>query len=195
MRHLGSLLVALLAGQIAIAQKSDGRFHAEGFASVSGMTLWATPRTDLTTPINNVSFRYEFNGMWTSKKDSLWGSPGAMGGGVSIMRWGAETVYPVYFQLSVQPFKPLERLRLDGRLGTVLGSWKESAEGAVDLTLYVEMGLRYEVWTKPQWGAILRAHIGGSSTSGPMQIYENGQWHNVKNHYFPYVGSGLGVSF
>jgi hypothetical protein len=188
------LLACLLAGQIALALNTDRGFHAEGFASVSGMTLWPTPTTDLTTPINDVSFQYEFNGMWTSRKDSLWGSPGALGGGVGIMRWGAETVYPVYFQLSVQPFKPLERLRLDCRLGTALGPWKESAEGHVNLTLYVEMGLRYVVWTRPKWSAILRAHIGGFSTSGPMQIYENGQWHNA-NYYFPYVGFGLGVSF
>lgn len=63
MRHLAMFLVILLAGQIAIAQKTDRRFHADAFASMSGMTLTGAPKTDLTTPINDVSFRYEFNGM------------------------------------------------------------------------------------------------------------------------------------
>ena len=111
------------------------------------------------------------------------------------MRWGAETVYPVYFQMSLQPFKLLERHRLDCRLGTALGPWKESAEGHVNLTLYVEAGLRYRVWTRTKWNAILRLHIGGFSTSGAMQIYKEGQWHDARNYNLEYVGVGLGVSF
>jgi hypothetical protein len=195
MRHLAMFLVILLAGQIAIAQKTDRRFHADAFASMSGMTLTGAPKTDLTTPINDVSFRYEFNGMWTSKKDSAWGSPGAFGGGVGIMRWGAETVYPVYFQMSLQPFKPLKKLRLDGRIGTTLGPWKESAEGHVNLTLYSEIGLRYSLLAKPKWNAILRLHFGFLDPSGPLHVYEEGQWHDAKNFSFVYVGFGLGVSF
>jgi|GEM_PF-7092493 len=194
MRHF-CLLVALLGIQIAIAQNPDRRFHAEAFASVSGMTLMGAPKTDLTTPINDVSFRYEFNGMWTSKKDSLWGSPGALGGGVSLMRWGAETVYPVYFQMSLQPFKKLEKLRVDCRLGTTLGPWKETAEGHVNLTLYSEIGVRYSLLVRPKWSVILRIHGGVLDPSGPLHVYEEGQWHDAKQFSFVYPGFGLGVSF
>ena len=108
---------------------------------------------------------------------------------------GCETVYPVYFQMSLQPFRTLKKLRIDCRLGTAIGHWKDTPNGPVHLTFYCEAGLRYSLVAKQKWSAILRAHLGVIDPSGPLHVYEDGQWHDAKNFSFFYPGFGLGVSF
>ncbi|MGB3527340.1 MAG: hypothetical protein WBB32_15405 [Flavobacteriales bacterium] len=194
LRH-SILVFGLLIGFALVAQSQDHQFQVEVQTAVSGMTLAGTPRTNLTTPINDIAFRYEINGMWTSKKDSIWGTPWAFGGAFSILHWGAETIYPIYFQISCRPLRNLASLRLDGRIGGTLGPWKETPDGPVNLTFSSEVGVGYELLVLPKWSVKLRIHAGFLESFNSLKVSDEGQWTESGNTIFKYAGIGLGVSF
>lgn len=186
----------VLLASVSGAQTGTSVFRMEVLATGSWMTVPETPITDLTTPIHDAAFRGELNAMWRVSKDTAeWGHPISLGGGIGLLRWGAETIYPVHVQMRIQPFKRFDRLVVDCRMGGAFGPWKQSGQGHVAVGLISEMGIRYPLLLGDRMTWEPRFHLGIIGLQGPLWILEQGTWKDVRRHSLPYMGAGMALTF
>ncbi len=189
------LLLFVFALQ-ASAQVNQGRFQLGARATVSGMNVGGAPRTDLTTPIHDAAFRYDLMAFWRVGKDTTeWGNPGSIGAGIGLLRWGAETVYPLTLLVDVQPFRSRSYLRLDGQFSGSLGPWKETPQRQIGTLFFSEVGFRYIPPVERRWKPYFRVHAGGVLTYGPFLVLGDKGWQEQDRLRMMYLGIGIGMSF